>query len=120
MVVGGVVLALGGLAVWVVARLGRAGRLGRNTVAGIRLPSTMRSDEAWHAAHVAGYGPTAAGGIVAVAAGLLAALVAIGDDESSIAAGLVLGGGLVLLALVVIGGVVGVRAARRVSDVSAG
>lgn len=34
-----------------VGRLAATGRLPRNLVAGIRIPSTLRSDEAWRAGH---------------------------------------------------------------------
>lgn len=55
----------GGLVVVVLGRMAAQGRLPRNLFAGIRIPSTMRSDEAWRAGHeaavsaltVAGLGP---------------------------------------------------------------
>ncbi|MGD0220336.1 MAG: SdpI family protein [Acidimicrobiales bacterium] len=64
-----------GLSGVIMVALGRgaaAGRLPRNLFAGIRLPSTLRSDEAWHAGHLAaasaltvsGVGPIAVATIV--------------------------------------------------------
>jgi uncharacterized membrane protein len=58
----------------VVARMAAAGRLPRNLFAGIRIPSTMRSDAAWRAGHraaapaltVAGLGPVLAAVAAAV------------------------------------------------------
>ncbi len=57
----------------VLGRLAATGRLPRNVVVGIRIPSTLRSDEAWVSGHraagtaltVAGLGPIAAALIVA-------------------------------------------------------
>jgi hypothetical protein len=65
---------LGGVVVIVVARMAAAGRLPRNLFAGIRIPSTMRSDAAWRAGHraaapaltVAGLGPVLAAVAAAV------------------------------------------------------
>jgi hypothetical protein len=65
-------LGLAGLVVVVLGRLAAAGRLPRNLFAGIRIPSTIRSDEGWLAGHkaaasaltVAGLGPVAAAVIV--------------------------------------------------------
>jgi hypothetical protein len=67
-------LASGGLVVLAIGRLAATRRLPRNVLAGIRIPSTMRSDEAWRAGHeaaaaaltAAGLGPIVAAGIVAV------------------------------------------------------
>ena len=58
-------LGLSGVIVVVLGRMAAAGRLPRNIFAGIRIPSTLHSDEAWYAGHqaaasaltVAGCGP---------------------------------------------------------------
>jgi hypothetical protein len=58
-------LGFAGVTVLGLGRLAAAGRLPRNLVAGIRLPSTLHSDEAWRAGHraaasaltVSGLGP---------------------------------------------------------------
>ena len=58
-------LGLSGGIVVVLGRMAATGRLPRNICAGIRLPSTLRSDEAWDAGHeaaasamtIAGCGP---------------------------------------------------------------
>jgi len=68
-------LGLSGAAVIATARMAATGRLRRNVLAGIRIPSTMHSDDAWRAGHVAaataltvaGLGPIAAAAIAAKA-----------------------------------------------------
>jgi uncharacterized membrane protein len=65
---------LGGVIVVVLGRMAATGRLPRNIFAGIRIPSTLRSDEAWRAGHraaasaltTAGFGPIVVAVIVAV------------------------------------------------------
>jgi uncharacterized membrane protein len=98
----------------VIARVGWAGakgRLPRQHWAGIRLPSTMRSDETWRAAHLAG-GPWL------FAAGVVPALVGLGlvltRPSRDVAGPISLAVVAVVLVLVLVGGVLGVRAARRV------
>jgi len=62
-----------GLIVVVLGRLAATGRLPRNLLAGIRIPATLRSDEAWRAGHqaaaaaltVAGCGPVTVAAVVA-------------------------------------------------------
>lgn len=65
----GLIIAVSGLLVIVVAFLGRDGRLPRNHFIGFRLPSTMRSDEAWGAAHRASWPYSAASGLVILVQG---------------------------------------------------
>lgn len=67
-------LALPGVIVVALGCLAAMGRLPRNTLAGIRIPSTMRSDEAWSAGHrgaasaliVSGLGPIVVAMIVGI------------------------------------------------------
>jgi hypothetical protein len=66
-------LAFSGGIVVVLGRMAATGRLPRNMFAGIRLPSTLRSDEAWDAGHraaasamtIAGCGPVLAAVVAA-------------------------------------------------------
>ena len=65
-------LGIGGVIAVAVGRTAAMGRLPRNPVIGIRIPSTLRSDEAWRAGHgaaasaltVSGVGPIAAAAVV--------------------------------------------------------
>lgn len=63
----------GVLLVWM-ARAAASGRLKRNSTAGIRVPSTMASDEAWLAAHVRAKRPTMLAGFVSMGSALFALL----------------------------------------------
>ncbi|MGD0439648.1 MAG: SdpI family protein [Acidimicrobiales bacterium] len=67
-------LGLSGVIMVVLGRMAATGRLPRNLFAGIRIPSTLRSDEGWDAGHQAAASAlTAAGcGPVLVAVVLLA------------------------------------------------
>lgn len=102
-VAAGAVIALVGVA-------GARGRLPRQHWAGIRLPSTMKSDEAWAAAHRAGGPWLIAGGVVPAACGI-ALLVGRPSEEVATAASLAMAGWT--LVLVCLAGVIGVRAARK-------
>lgn len=109
--VAGSVLAVGGVVIAMVARRGRQGRLPRQPWAGIRTPSTMRSDDAWMAAHRAGGMPIEVAGWAAAALGGASVLLCATDQSWTTAlpltaAGLLLSGGTY-------GGIRGVRAARR-------
>jgi hypothetical protein len=90
---------------------GMTGRLPRQHWAGIRLPSTMRSDQTWRAAQRAGGPWLVAGGLVGVIGGAGLLLV---RPTAAVAAEVSLALVGALLALVLVGGTVGVRAARRV------
>ena len=109
----GCVLAAAGSLVAFIGRLGRQGRLPRQHWAGIRTPSTMRSDDAWRVAHRAGGLAMEVAGWIAAALGLLSVVLAPADLIGPEALPLVAAG--VLLVGVSIGGVRGVRAARRLS-----
>ncbi len=103
-----VVLAGAGCLMLWLARATAGGRLGRNPIAGIRLPATMASDRAWIAAHRAAERPTVAAGWCAIGFALPAVLpvpLAIGVVS-------VLVGAVGMLALALRGAAVGVRAAR--------
>ena len=66
----GWVLIGAGLLGIVIAWLGRIGKLPRNHFAGIRLPSTMRSDRAWAAAQRAGAAMEIVAGLIVVVLGV--------------------------------------------------
>lgn len=68
-----VMVGSGVLLCWM-AQAAASGRLKRNPLAGIRIPSTMVSDEAWLATHVRAKRPTLWAGIVSIASGVLALL----------------------------------------------
>lgn len=69
LVVGMLLVAAGAATVWL-AWLGSQRKLPPNNVAGIRLPATRRSPEAWYAAHQAAAGPLGVGGGLTAACGL--------------------------------------------------
>ncbi|WP_243226802.1 SdpI family protein [Microbacterium sp. CIAB417] len=98
------------LIIWM-ARATASGRLMRNAVAGIRVPSTMASEEAWLAAHIRAKRPTTFGGVASIASGLVALLPV---PETMLAASVLVGCG-VMLAFVLYGARVGSRAAAEVS-----
>jgi hypothetical protein len=93
------------------ARAAASGRLKRNHIAGMRLPSTMASDQAWLAAHVRAERPTHYAGVVSVASGLFALL----PFPLPVPHVGVLIGCVAMLALVLYGALVGGRAAAAIS-----
>ena len=66
-------LGLAGVIVMGLGRLAATGRLPRNLVAGIRIPSTLRSDEAWDAGHRAAASALTVAGAAPLALGVYAA-----------------------------------------------
>lgn len=106
-----VLLGSGVLLLWM-ARAAASGRLTRNPFAGIRVPSTMVSDEAWLAAHVRAERPTMLAGLASIASGLVALLPV---PTPVLAIGIV-AGSVVTLALVLYGARVGTRAAVEASN----
>ena len=76
--VGGLVFTIAGAILGGIALLARAEKLPRNYFVGIRLPSTLRSQEAWLAAHRAAWAYMALSGALMIVAGVL---VLINDDD---------------------------------------
>ena len=110
-VLGAVMAGSGVLLVWM-ARATAGGRLGRNPVAGIRLPSTLASDSAWLAAHRRAERPTVGAGAVAIASAVPAVL----PVPLEVLLVSVLVGCLAMLALALYGAAVGSRAAIAAED----
>ncbi len=105
-----VMLGSGVLLVWM-ARATASGRLKRNQLAGIRIPSTMSSDEAWLAAHVRAKRPTMFAGFASMASAVFALLpVSVPLVVTGVSVGCV-----VMLGLVLYGARVGSRAAQQVT-----
>jgi uncharacterized membrane protein len=74
----------GGLVVMLIAWLGKIGKLPRNHFAGIRLPSTMRSDRAWAAAHRAGWTMTFVSSLFLIALGVRILMIGAEDAEGEV------------------------------------
>lgn len=106
-----VMMGAGGLVLWM-AQAAASGRLGRNPVAGIRLPVTMASDSAWLAAHQAAKRPTQLAGWCAIACALPSVL----PVSVSIALTSIFIGAAGSLFFVFYGASVGSRAARALAD----
>jgi uncharacterized membrane protein len=107
MIVGGVVLLLAGLlVVWLAIRSWQ-GRLSRNYIAGVRTPSTMRSDEAFRIANKVAAPFSLVGGVLLAVTGVAQIVT-----PARAAAGVVLTGVIIAAVVIVIGGLKGVRAAR--------
>ena len=107
MIVPAVILILAGLVLIVVAVASWQERLPRNILAGVRTPTTMRSDRAFKVANKVAAPLTAAGGVVLALGGVLAALLG-----KSSAGPVLLISTLACAALCVAGAVRGVRACR--------
>ena len=73
--VSGVVkLGMSGVVMVALGRVAATGRLPRNLFAGIRIPSTLRSDEAWRAGHLAAASALTVSGIGPIAVAMIIAL----------------------------------------------
>lgn len=107
----GAPLMIGAVVAGVTAWLGRTGRLPRQPWVGIRLPSTMRSDETWRAAQAAGSAPVIGGSLVAFALGAVMALRRLDRSTASLIGRCA---GAALVAGAIAGALRGRRAARRV------
>lgn len=101
----------GCLILWM-AKATASGRLGRNPIAGIRLPVTMASDRAWLVAHQAARRSTTAAGWCAIGFAVPVVL----PVPLEIGVVFVLVGAAAMLAFVLYGAAVGSRAARSLHD----
>ncbi|WP_104087427.1 MULTISPECIES: SdpI family protein [unclassified Cryobacterium] len=106
-----VMVGSGVLLLWM-AQAAASGRLGRNQVAGIRLPLTMASDSAWLAAHVAAKRPIRWAGWCSIAAAVPSVLPV--PLTIMLASSLIGAAGMITFTLY--GASVGSRAARALSD----
>ncbi|QCR40755.1 hypothetical protein C1N74_10260 [Microbacterium sp. SGAir0570] len=101
----------GALLIWM-ARAAASGKLKRNSLAGIRTPSTMASDEAWLAAHERSKGATLLTGYLAVAIGVVSLV-----PMPPAALGIMVLVGAVLMVIVMMWGTrVGIKAALAATE----
>jgi hypothetical protein len=105
-VIPAVLVAAAAVVVALVTLLAAAGRLRRNSIAGIRIPSLLASDEAWRNGHRAAVLPTAAAAIICV---VLAAVVLTGRPIAYLGAPLE-------TVVLVLGVLVGTLSARRAAE----
>jgi hypothetical protein len=109
MLVPAIAEVLAGLSVvWLAIRM-RQGRVTRGSAAGVRTPSTMRSDAAFETANKAAAPVTAAGGAILAVCGVLAAVM-----PRHLVGAFVFGGVGVFLVFCLLGAATGVRASRSV------
>ncbi|MFB8893510.1 SdpI family protein [Microbacterium plantarum] len=101
----------GALLIWM-ARAAASGKLKRNSLAGIRTPSTMASDEAWLAAHERAKGATLLTGYLAVAIGVVS-LVPMAPAALGI---MVLAGAILMVVVMMWGTRVGTKAALAATE----
>jgi hypothetical protein len=106
-----VMVGAGALILWM-AKAAARGRLGRNPVAGIRLPVTMASDRAWLVAHQAARRPTEAAGWCAI----VFAVPSVFPVPLVVVVASILLGAVMMLALILLGAAVGARAAGALED----
>jgi len=89
-------------------------RFKRNKWAGIRTPSTMKSDESWFTAHEVGAPLMHAAGTLGAAGGLTGIVAALLGASEGVVVGLILGGALLMTVLLILATVRGAMAAREV------
>jgi hypothetical protein len=96
------------IVVWMAIRM-RQGRVSRGSAAGVRTPSTMRSDAAFETANKAAAPLAGAGGVVLAVGGVLVAVM-----PRHLVGAFVFGGVGVFLIFCLLGAATGVRAPRSV------
>ncbi|WP_433674701.1 SdpI family protein [Microbacterium gorillae] len=96
------------------AQAAASGKLKRNPIVGIRIASTMASDEAWLAAHMRAKRPT----MLAAAAATATGLCALFPLPAPVIAAVALTGAIVMLVCVLFAARVGRQAANTVAQQS--
>jgi uncharacterized membrane protein len=110
MIVSAIVLMLSGILVLAISEAAARGRLGINSLAGIRTRAVMMSEEAWTAGHKAARLPIGLAGLIVFLAG--AATLTLGLDEDTVGTLVLVSAGAAVV-LVVIGAIVATPAANR-------
>lgn len=110
---GGSMLVAGLVIMWIGNRMAE-GRFTRNRWAGIRTPSTMKSDEAWLAAHEAGAPLMSSAGTLGAAGGLVGVIAGVLGASEGVVVGLILVGALLMTVLLIAATVKGARTARDI------
>ena len=101
----------GSAIVWT-ARACASGRIKRNWAIGIRVPATLKSEDAWLACHQRAQHPLTFGGLAMIVAGIAGILpLALPASIAIVGAG-----ALTMLVFVLLAAVVGVRAARALNE----
>ena len=107
-----VALIVGGIVLVAAGAMGRAGRLSRQSWAGLRTKTTMASDEAWYAAHAAGATWVMVGGVLMATGGVVTLFTESEDTAAYVALVTV----AVALIPIAIAGFRGQAAAQRASS----
>ena len=110
MLISALVLMLAGILVVVVSERAASGRLGINSLAGIRTGALMASEAAWTAGHRAARIPTDLAGLVLFLAGAVAQVFRLGEPATG---AIVVSAAVASVVLIVIGAVVATPAANR-------
>lgn len=111
----GTLLVAAGAGLLAVGALGGLGRLPRNRFAGVRTPAALRSDAAFAAANRVAAPPVTAAGVVCAVGGVLT----LGASGGMLAVFCTVTG-VATLALVLVGGVLGDRAAAAIRPAPVG
>ncbi len=111
---GFVMIVSGLLVAWIAVRAAN-GRLGRNHLAGMRMQSTMSSDDAWLAGHQAARSAT----LAAAGASILSGVIVLFRPSNALGMTTILVGCGLLVALVGVGAFRANRAAAQVDQPSA-
>jgi hypothetical protein len=112
---GGTMFVAGLLIMWLGDRAA-AGKLSRNRWAGIRTPSTLKSDAAWEIAHEVGGPWMSRGGLLGAVGGLCGVLAGLLGSSEGWVAGFALAGAAGMVVMLVAGTILGARAARGLDE----